>query len=85
MPLPSSDPQELVEDMIAMVSVDLVAVTTEQLHTAYQDCLVLQQVMSYLRNGWPCTAKGLDPALLPFYRVQTELAELDEVLVRGTH
>lgn len=85
MPLPSSDPQEQDEDIIAMVSVDLAAVTTEQLHTAYQDCPVLQQVLAYQRNGWPRTAKGLDPAFLPFYRVQSELAELDEVLVRGTH
>ena len=60
------------------------AVTTEPLHTAYQDCPVLQQVMAHLRNGWPRSAKGLIPALLPFYRVRTELAELDEILVRGT-
>jgi len=60
-------------------------VATEPLHTAYRDCSVLQQVMVHLRNGWPLTAKGLDAALLPFYCVQTELAELDEVLVRGTH
>ena len=72
MPLPSSDPQVLEEDIIAMVSVDSAAVTTEQLLTAYQDCPVLQQVMAYLRNGWPHAAKGLDPAL-------------DEVLIRGTH
>lgn len=85
MPLPSSDPQELDDDIIAMVPVDFAAVTTELLHTAYQDCPVLQQVMAYLRNGWPRSAKGLDPALLPFYHVQIELAELDEVLVRGTH
>lgn len=65
-----------------MVSVDSAAVTTEQLPTAYKDCPVLRQVMVYLRNGWPRTAKGLDP---PFYHVQTELAELDEVLIRGTH
>lgn len=66
MPLLSSDPQEMDEDIIAMVSVDPAAVTTEQLHTAYKDGPVLQQVRAYLRNGWPCTAKGLDPALLPF-------------------
>lgn len=68
-----------------MVSVDSAAVTTEQLHTAYNDSPVLQQVRAYLRNGWPHTAEGLDPALLPFYGVQIELAELDEVLIRGTH
>lgn len=30
-------------------------------------------------------ANSLDPDLLPFFRIQNELADLDEVLVRGSH
>lgn len=74
---PSSDPQKLEEDKIAMVIVDLTAVTAKQLHSAYKDCPVLQQVLKHLRNGWPRAVEGLDPAMLPFYKIQTELAELD--------
>lgn len=64
LPLPSSQPLEPDEDMIAVVSVDLAAVTADQLRTAYQDCPVLQQVITYQSDGWPRTTKGLDPVTL---------------------
>lgn len=77
LPLPSSEPQELEEDEIAKLTAELTAVTTELLHGAHKDCSVLQKVLKYLRTGWPRAVKGLYPALLPFYRLQTELAELN--------
>lgn len=68
-----------------MVTMDLTAVIIEQLHSTYKDCPVLQHVLKHQRSGWPRVAKGLDPALLHFYRIQNELAELAEVLVRRPH
>lgn len=64
------------------VTVDLTAVTTEQLQSAYKDFPVMQQVLKHLRNSWPRAVKSLDPALQPFDRI---LAELDGVLLRGPH
>lgn len=66
--------------MIAMVSVDLAAITTEKLHTAYQECPVLQQV-SYLRNGWPRTGKSLDPAVYRLVWLRFWLEVLTELLI----
>ena len=72
-------------EMIALVSDDFAAITMEELTAACKDCLILQQVRAYIRTGWPCTAKGLDPALVPYFRIHTELAEHDECVIRGTH
>lgn len=77
MPLPSSLPQESEEDKVALLAdVDLAAVTEDQLHSAYLECPVLQQVLKHLRDGWPRNGKGLNLALLPSYGIQTELAEV---------
>ena len=86
LPLPDTDFNvEPDMEMIALVSDDFAAITMEELTAACKDCLILQQVRAYIRTGWPCTAKGLDPALVPYFRIHTELAEHDECVIRGTH
>ena len=86
LPLPDTD-FNVEPDMetVALVSDDFAAITMEELTAACKDCLILQQVRAYIRTGWPCTAKGLDPALVPYFRIHTELAEHDECVIRGTH
>ena len=86
LPLPDTD-FNVEPDMetVALVSDDFAAITMQELTAACKDCLILQQVRAYIRTGWPCTAKGLDPALVPYFRIHTELAEHDECVIRGTH
>ena len=86
LPLPNTEPQvEPDIEMVALVSDDFAAVTVEELTAACKSCPVLQQVKAYIRTGWPHTAKGLDPALIPYFRVQTELSEHEDFVIRGTH
>lgn len=80
LPLPVLNQLELEEDTVVLVTVDLTSLTADQLRAAYTESPVLQQVTKNVRRHWPCTPKGLDPALLPYYRIQTELTELDGLL-----
>lgn len=64
-------------EIVLLASDNFAAVTAEELTAAYKGCPVLQQVRTYIREGWLSTDKGLDPALLPYFRIQTELSEHD--------
>lgn len=86
LPLPDADLQmEPDMEVVALVTDDFAPVTADELTAACKGCPVLQQVRTYIREGWPRTAKGLDPALVPYFRIQTELSEHDECIIRGTH
>ncbi|KAJ8364452.1 hypothetical protein SKAU_G00132830 [Synaphobranchus kaupii] len=86
LPLPVTDPHEEPDiEMIAMVSADFAAVTAEQYQSAYSSCPVLKQVETFIAKGWPRTSKGLDPAIVPYFRIRNELVVQDGYIIRGTH
>ncbi|KAL2085986.1 hypothetical protein ACEWY4_019306 [Coilia grayii] len=86
LPLPDADMTvEPDTEIVALMSDDFAAVTAAELSAACKDCPVLQQVRTYMQNGWPRTHKGLDPAIQPYYRIQTELSEHGDCIIRGTH
>ncbi|KAL7879761.1 hypothetical protein SRHO_G00020150 [Serrasalmus rhombeus] len=86
LPLPCmKEEQEQEPEMVAVVSPGFAAVTAEELQHAVDQCPVLHQVKAYITKGWPRTAKGMDSALTPFYRLRYELAVQEGYVIRGTH
>ncbi|KAL7856478.1 hypothetical protein SRHO_G00153770 [Serrasalmus rhombeus] len=86
LPLPCmKEEQEQEPEMVAVVSPGFAAVTAEELQHAVDQCPVLHQVKAYITKGWPRTAKGMDSALTPFYRLRDELAVQEGYVIRGTH
>ncbi|XP_051784491.1 uncharacterized protein K02A2.6-like [Erpetoichthys calabaricus] len=72
-------------ELVALVSVDFAAVTAEQFQSACASCPILQKVKTYISKGWPCTSKGLESDVIPYFRIQSELAVKNELIIRGTH
>ena len=86
LPLPVTDPHSEPDiELIALVSADFAAVTAEQFQHSYRSCPVLKQVESFITNGWPRTSKGLDPALVPYFKARNELVIHNGYIIRGTH
>lgn len=78
-PLPVFDQQELKEETVVLVTSNLTFLKADQLRTAHAASPVLQQVTKHVRQRCPCTPKGLDPALLPYY--DSKLAEVNGHLI----
>lgn len=86
LPLPHADMDvEPDTEVVALVSDDFAAITAAELTAACKDCPVLQQVRHYMQHGWPRTHKGLDPAIQPYFKLQTELSAHGDCIIRGSH
>ena len=44
-----------------------------------------QKMRGYVSRGWPCNVKGIDPNVLPYFRIRNELAVQEDYLIRDTH
>jgi len=86
LPLPMTEPcHEADVEMVVLVSGDCAAVPVEQFKETCNRCPILQKVHGYVSRGWPCTAKGINPNVLPYFCIWNELAVQEDYLIWGTH
>uniref|UniRef100_A0A5S6QCG5 RNA-directed DNA polymerase n=1 Tax=Trichuris muris TaxID=70415 RepID=A0A5S6QCG5_TRIMR len=71
------------EDVVAYIRKEIPAVNSSELAEATSKCPVLSEVSRYIQEGWPENSKNLNAALIPFFRVRSELTTQNGV-IRGT-
>ena len=72
------------EEVVALTSI-LTAITREEFKAACASCPVQTKLCELLTSRWPRSAKALEPALQPYFKLQTELSIQDDCVVRGTN
>ncbi|KAL7839056.1 hypothetical protein SRHO_G00257140 [Serrasalmus rhombeus] len=72
------------EEVVALTSI-LTAVAGEEFKAAWASCPVQTKLRELLTSRWPKSAKALDPALQPYFKLQNELSLQDDCVVRGTN
>ncbi|XP_064475837.1 uncharacterized protein K02A2.6-like [Ornithodoros turicata] len=79
LPLPYHAQEPFEDDVVCIVTE---CISKEQLQRETTSDSVMQDVLRYIRTEWPSKAALRDNAV-PFFKVRTELSEVDGLLLRG--
>ena len=80
---PAGEPQACDEETVTVATVDLQAVTREELREATEADEVLQQLVEQIPRPWPKRYGECLTLLKPFFRCREELSFVDGLVFRG--